>query len=234
MDGLINHDSQPERSELELVKERVARFFIDSSHDKNKILIVPGDNPETIKIKVDIDTDTRNQPESFSFQIDGGASLERFRKTPQDDLCDRLNFSDINFLVNGKTIKLSEICPIGTKFIMEENGHPYYWDDTIFMGQLLADDDFVKLLHEIGHSIDEAKDFSIEERRSRGWAKRERGAWTEALKIVKKYDLPIRERVRKTAQAQLESYDAGVRRDRHGEELGASNESRKKLRNKKQ
>lgn len=79
-------------------------------------------------------------------------------------------------------------------------------------------EDLISLLHEVGHAVDFKE-------RSVGIARQERNAWAEALKIARRYNMPITSLIREHAQFFMESYnqDMGV---------SATNKSRKQRKNK--
>ena len=117
--------------------------------------------------------------------------------------------------------------------------------------KISSPEDFITILHEVGHVIDdkqhpeekrkystmEAIEGKPQQDRGENLARMERNAWAEALKIAREYDLPIGEYIRKSAQESLVTYQVAKGESlkkygiESGENFGFTNEKRKELRN---
>lgn len=239
-------EKQKVKQELEnqvRIKRKIESFFDDGCYRilPNEILVELGKHQKDAKIKAVIRPNSYEEkecPKNFSIQVNSNVLLDEFilfyDLGPSEVKHHRLICQKTNFLINGKTIKFDELCP-DTRLALDDTillgkGEWSLDEKTIFLRGLSCVKDFVAMLHEIGHAIDDkkrgVKDVK-QDLKLRRLAISERNAWAEALKIARKNNIPITKIIQRDAQRSLQSYEQGR------EYLGITNESRKKIRRKK-
>ena len=189
----------------------VQSFFVDPKRGNSELSITPIDGLETIGVEATIKTcekDSEDIPRDFSFGIKGEAVHNKRR----EGLDDCLSFQRFNLIINGKDIGFEDLCPPGIKLILDNRSQASYNYENaeIVLSSLASPDDLVSLFHEIGHATDFKKrrvKNTFYDLERYGLAIQERNAWAEALKIAKKYKMPILKYMKNTAQASLGSHE---------------------------
>jgi len=213
---------------LEL-KQRMEGFFMDERYPQNQVVIFQEEDPCEVKVDAKITGYEKPQqsheaPADFFIGMTGEATFGLLDVDNDDSVFNCLKFKNATFSVNGKEIKFVDLCPKGVTLAMQpdsEGARYYSIYGIVKVEHMLTFEDFVAMLHEIGHAIDDDKHKDEDQlTRQINCSATERNAWAEAVKIAKKYNIPIVRLIREQAQHYLKEY-------------GADNENVKKERYKK-
>jgi len=186
-------------------EKKFRHFFATDESSPNEISIEPkGDSTFEVNSLIADGIPQADKPFSLQFECDFKFQDNGYGTYYQ------LIFHNLSLLIDGRNINLKELLPPKTEFVMEPMAAEAYnlRNKTISMEHLSTIEDFAVLFHEIGHSIDWAKR-GISDDQEREKTISERNAWAEALKIVKKYNIPMKQITKEKAEECLKTYDAG-------------------------
>jgi hypothetical protein len=237
-EGEPNH----EKEKFAEVEQVMRKFIVDAQHNENEFAFSPAEEANCAKVRIFIKPNSIERidfPNGFFIELTGVAMI---KEGSEDDFeyaeikGDKpyvLYFKDAHFSVAGAEFNFEDICPGGTLQI-ENNSWKAVLNGVVGAfeaeGRIVeclkfnSPDDFITLLHEVGHAIDvkerEIKNYSDDSNPNSG----ERNAWAEALRIARKYKLSITKEILRHSAGSLKTYQE------ESPDEAVTDEKRKKVR----
>jgi hypothetical protein len=245
---MFNQEENIGESHAESTKIIANEIFINSNHMENVVDFKSTENSETIKVKILVKPGEKEELQHKNkFVVEININVTYIVKQIfKDGSSEGLLCREASFVVNGIEVRFEDIAPKGvdlcilskydTSLAGEENGL-YNPNDggSVNLINFYSPGSFITMLHEIGHALEDAnrnegeKEILRLAKDERAIMQRsevdERNAWANALRIAKKYELPIMGDIKREMERCLEIYQKKA--DELGVRAKISNKKRK-------